>query len=98
MPERVAIAEAIGALRRELEEAVAAAADQNLGFELQKVELELHAGFTKTGTAKAGVKWWVVELGGEGSVESATTQIVRLTLLPRQGGTGAHPLLLERGA
>jgi hypothetical protein len=96
MPGKIAIADAVDALREELEEAIQEGFAQSLQFELDQIELELHAGFTKSGSAGATVKWWVVELGAEGSVESTATQTVRLTLKPRRHGLPDAPLLLER--
>jgi hypothetical protein len=96
MPHTIAIADAVDALRQDLEEAIEEGFARSLQFELDRVELELHAGFTKTGSAGATVKWWVVELGAEGTLASTATQTVRLILKPRRHGLPDAPLLLER--
>ena len=44
------------------------------------MQLEFHVGVTKTGEGKAGVKFWVVELGGTGSYAREEIQTVTVTL------------------
>jgi hypothetical protein len=53
-----------------------------LRFKPAAVELTLQLAVTTTGTAKAGVKWWLIEAGGELAREKAATQTVKLTLEP----------------
>jgi hypothetical protein len=36
----------------------------------------------KIGKGNAGIKWWLIEFGGERSAQSATTQTVKLALEP----------------
>ena len=97
MAEGVPVAAAIEALRSELERALTAAQGRELRFEATSIELSLQAAVTVSGGAHAGVKWWLIDAGVEGSRESATTQTITLTLAPKvvtaDGGTG--PALLE---
>ena len=44
------------------------------------MQLEFHVGVTKTGGGKAGVKFYVVELGGSGSYAREEIQTVTVTL------------------
>lgn len=53
-----------------------------LRFKPAAVELTLQLAVTTTGTAKAGVKWWLIEAGGELARQKAATQTVKLTLEP----------------
>jgi hypothetical protein len=86
----VPLSAAIGALRDELMYAVWAAqfpyelnGEQRwLRFKPAAVELTLQLAVTTTGTAKAGVKWWLIEAGGELAREKAATQTVKLSLEP----------------
>src|SRR5690606_18925051 len=78
----VALAEAIEALRDELTRAWLGGRDSVLRFRPSPVELTLQVGVTAAGSAKAGVKWWLIDLGGELSRQSVTTQIVKVTLEP----------------
>jgi hypothetical protein len=82
----VELAELIGQLRSELTEAMHAGADEELRFELGPVELELTVAVTKEVKPGAKVKFWVVELGADSTVGSATTQKIKLTLDPRRKG------------
>jgi len=61
------LAETIEALRAELARAAAAGAGAGFQFPVAGVQLEFHVAVTKTGEGRAGVKFWVVELGRAGS-------------------------------
>jgi hypothetical protein len=78
----VPLAEAIGALRNELLRAWWDR-DRFLRFKPAPIELTLQVAVTSAGKGTAGVKWWLIELGGEISRESVVTQTVKLTLEPK---------------
>ena len=73
---------AIRALRAELMQAWTDAQGQPLRFKVAPVELTLEVAVTWTGTGTAGIKWWLLEAGGEVSREKAVTQTIKLTLDP----------------
>lgn len=74
------LAETMEALRAELAAAAAAGAGSAFQFPVAGVQLEFHVGVTKTGEGKAGVKFWVVELGGSGGYAREEIQTVTVTL------------------
>jgi hypothetical protein len=74
------LAETVEALRAELAKAAAAGADAEFQFPVAGVQLEFHVGVTKTGEGKAGVRFWVVELGGAASYAQEEIQTVTVTL------------------
>ena len=86
----VPLSTAIGALRNELMHAVWAGQfpyeldgqQRVLRFKPAAVEVTLQVAVTTTGSAKAGVKWWLIEAGGELAREKVATQTVKLTLAP----------------
>jgi hypothetical protein len=82
----VELADLIGQLRSELTEAMHAGENEDLRFELGPVELELTVAVTKEAKPGAKVKFWVVELGADLGVSSATTQTIKLVLDPRRRG------------
>lgn len=90
---RVPIAQAIDALRKELEEAMASGVSHGLKFRASEVELEMTACITKSGEAGGGIKWWLIDASVKGSLGSELTQQVRLKLVPT--GAGDEPVLLE---
>lgn len=99
----VPLSAAIGALRDELMSAVWGSQfpyqlngqPRWLRFKPAPVELTLQLSVTTTGTAKAGVKWWLIEAGGKLAREKAATQTVKLTLEPvLLDNTGAQVELL----
>jgi hypothetical protein len=82
LPGGVPLAAAIRALRAELMAAWTDAQDKALRFKVAPVELTLEVAVTWTGTGTAGIKWWLLEAGGEVSREKAVTQTIKLTLDP----------------
>src|SRR6266849_1570728 len=95
MPEGlVGLADAIRELRRELTQAMAEGHGQQVRFELGPVEMEFLLEISKAAEGDAGVRFWVVSLGGKGSVSSGSTHRVKLSLSPRDhsGGSPGEPL------
>jgi hypothetical protein len=95
MPEGlVGLADAIRELRRELTQAMAEGHGQQVRFELGPVEMEFLLEISKAAEGDAGVRFWVVSLGGKGSVSTGSTHRVKLSLSPRDHspGTPVKPL------
>nr|WP_062340187.1 trypco2 family protein [Herbidospora sakaeratensis] len=88
--------ELIRDLRSELMEAMAAAPEEGLQFELGPIELEVSFGVEKSGGGGAKVKFWVVSLESEGKVAATSLQKVTLTLSPRTAGSSAPPYVSGR--
>lgn len=86
MPEvadlHVPLARAIEALRRELVAAVQEGKDEEVRFALGEIELEFQVEVSHEAGAEAGVKFWVVSLGGKGSRTAGQTHTVKLSLSP----------------
>ena len=86
----VSLSAAIGALRDELMCAVWAGQfpyqlngeQRTLRFKPQPIEVTLQVAVTVERTGHAGVKWWLIDAGGELSREKMATQTVKLTLEP----------------
>jgi hypothetical protein len=76
----IGLSDAIAAVRAELAAAVEQSVDAEFQFPVNGVQLEFHVAVTKTGEGRAGVKFWVVELGGAGSYAREEIQTVTLTL------------------
>lgn len=79
----VPLAEAIEALRNELTKAWYDSQHSTLRFKPSPVELTLQVAVTSAGEGSAGVKWWLIELGGTVSRESMVTQTLKVSLEPR---------------
>lgn len=86
----IGLADAIDALRAELIRAWSGGKNQPLRFKPSPVELTVQVAVTSSGKGNVGVRWWLFELGGSVSRESAVTQTLKLTLDPvgfdEQGG------------
>ena len=78
--QQLGLAETMEALRAELAQAAAAGAAAGFQFPVAGVQLEFHVGVTKAGEGKAGVRFYVVELGGSGSYAREEIQTVTVTL------------------
>ncbi|MEU9303472.1 trypco2 family protein [Streptomyces sp. NPDC048269] len=85
---KLGLAETIAALRTELNEAVAAADDAGIRFEVGPIELEFHVGVTRQGGGRTGVRFWVVEMEAEGSYAREQVQRITLTLQPPVNSQG----------
>jgi len=79
----IELGEVIGELRRELQQAMDAGKGQPLRFVLGPVELEATVVVEKSGGGGAKVRFWVIELGGDGKAGKTSTQRVKLVLQPR---------------
>jgi Trypsin-co-occurring domain 2 len=79
----VGLADAVRALRAELTSVMAEGADQALRFELGPVEMEFLLEVNRQAGAEGGVRFWVVSLGGSGSVARGSTHRVTLQLVPK---------------
>src|SRR5437016_6732312 len=93
---QVRLMETIEALRAELSAAVAAGADQEIQFPVGSVQLEFQVGVTKDIDAKAGVQFWVIELGAESGYAQETIQKVVVNLEPPISREG-HPIRIQGG-
>lgn len=79
----VPLSAAIAALRDELTQAWWDGQHRSVRFKPSPVELTLQVAVTREGKGTGGVRWWLIELGGEVSRQSAATQAVKVTLEPK---------------
>jgi len=79
----IELAEVIGELRRELQEAMSVGRGELLRFELGPVELEATVAVEKGGGGGAKVRFWVIELGGDAKISQSSVQRIKLALQPR---------------
>ena len=90
----VPLARVIEDLRAELLLALSAGAKQPLRFRLKPIELELKVGISTDLKGSGGVKFWVVEMGAEGSRATEATHTLKLVLEP-VGPGGDEPLISD---
>jgi len=83
--ERIGLKDAIGALRAELSESIMAASGEELRFQVGEISLEFKVEVERTVEGSGGIKFWVVEAGGKGSLASSTTHTVSIPLKPVTG-------------
>jgi hypothetical protein len=95
--EQLELAETVEALRGELARAAAAGVGTGFQFPVTEVKLEFHVGVTKAGEGKAGVRFYVVELGGSASFKQEEIQTVTVTLGAPVDQSGS-PVKIYRGS
>jgi hypothetical protein len=88
----IELSEVISELRRELQQAMETGEGQPLRFELGPIELETTVAIEKGGGGGAKVRFWVIELGGEGKANQTSAQRIKLALQPRMA-SGRTPLV-----
>ncbi|MGW3950817.1 trypco2 family protein [Streptomyces sp. NPDC004752] len=91
----IELASVIRDLREELQQAIVAAEGETLRFELGTMELELSVALERTGHAGAKVRFWVVESGADATMNTTSTQLVKLTLQPTLQGSPDRPALVS---
>jgi hypothetical protein len=82
------LAAVVESLRAELTKALAKGEGEEVRFRLGPVELEFQVQVSGEVGAEAGVKFWVVAVGGSASQSSASTHTLRLVLHPTDRGGG----------
>ena len=76
----IPLEETIDALRAELLQAIKKGLDADVQFPVGDIQLEFQVGVTRTADAKAGVRFFVVDASGGGSVASQSVQKVTIQL------------------
>jgi hypothetical protein len=89
----IALAEAISAVRRELNRAAVTPHDQQdiIGFRYGNVEIELEVELTREVEASAGVRFWVLSGDTQARGSVGNTNRVKITLLPYDRRTAGLP-------
>ena len=85
----IPLAEMIQTLRLELEAAQVGGSHSDLRFQIEKVDLELKVAVSRTKKGSGGVKFWVINAGGELEKTAETIHTFTLSLTPisaRSGG------------
>ena len=80
--EPIGLKEAVEALRKELSESILAAEGEALRFEVGQITLEMQVAVERKAEGSAGIKFWVVELGGKGTIGTTETHKVTIPLKP----------------
>jgi hypothetical protein len=86
--QRLGLAESIGSLRRELAQAIAAGADEDLRFEVGEIQLQLTVTAERSREGSGGIKFWVVNASGGVGASDATSHTITIPLTPRPKGGG----------
>ena len=79
---RMSLAEMIVKLRKDIRQAEQQAAQEDLRFQVEDIELEVQVTTAKEGEGKAGVNFWVYTAEAGGSISRETAHTVRLRLKP----------------
>jgi hypothetical protein len=96
-PVGVGLADAIGQVRAELEEAVSEGQQSPVAFRAGPVELEFEVAFTRAGGVNGGFQLSVLSFGAKREKSSAATHRVKVTLTPADRD-GKDMLIGDTGA
>jgi len=86
--DKISLAELLGTLRKELDDAGRQGAGSDTRFRFGEVELELQVVTTKEGSVGGGVKFWVYNAEAKANLGEATTQRLTLKFTPEDASTG----------
>ena len=90
---KIGLEEFVAGLRQELYRSLLAASEEPLRLDLAGIEIEIEVIAELTDKVQGALKFWVVNLGGEGTATASSTQTVRLSLTPRLiDSEGASPV------
>jgi hypothetical protein len=81
-PVGLGLAEAIGQVRTELEQAIKDGEDSPVAFRAGPVELEFEVAFAKTGGVEGGFQLSVLSFGAKGERSSTATHRMKVALAP----------------
>lgn len=87
----IELAEVVRQLRNELQAAMMARPDDGLRFELGPVEIEAVVAVEKQRSGNGQIKFYVLELGGNGQLTASETQRIKLVLQPVADADGRPP-------
>lgn len=76
----IELADLLTSLRSEINRARLDAMGDDVRFRVDSIELELQVAVEKAVEAEAGVRFWVISLGGKGSAKAMDTHVVKLGL------------------
>ncbi|MGW5481846.1 trypco2 family protein [Streptomyces sp. NPDC004008] len=76
----IELADLLKSLRSEISRARMDAAGEDVRFRINSIDMEVNVAVEKSAEANAGVRFWVVSLGGKASAKSAETHVVKLSL------------------
>lgn len=90
------LVEVLKNLREEIGRAEQAAVGKDLRFTFSAIRIELSVAIERSATAKGGVKFWVVEAGGEAALKDVSTHRLAFDLDVASATTGRSPQVSGR--
>ncbi len=94
--QRIELAEYIKHLRRQITKASREGEGKSVRFDVETLELELQIVVERSKEGKAGIKSWILSVGGAAARKDEVTQTIKLSLRPTTpDGTSTQ---LRRGA
>ena len=76
----IELATLLSSLRSEIDRARLDSVGKDVRFRVDSIDLELQVAVEKSAEADAGVRFWVVSVGGKGSAKSTETHVIKMKL------------------
>ncbi len=86
--EPIGLRDAVAALRADLSASIRDSAAEDLRFEVGEITLQLQVEVERVAEGDAGIRLWVVDVGGRGSRSTRATHVVTVPLRPRTAAGG----------
>lgn len=80
------LVEVMHSLRQQMAEAIAAGVAEELRFDVEQVEVELHTQIERSTEAGGKINFWVTEIGVGGESKNVSSHILRFRLKPVSKG------------
>lgn len=93
--EKLELANVIGQLREQIQEAVLAGQGKALKFSLEEISIELQVAVTKEVSAESKLSFWVIDGKAGGKLASTQTHKVALKLKPQNAVEPGKPTLMS---
>ena len=76
----IELATLLASLRSEIDRARLDSVGKDVRFRVDSIDLELQVAVEKTAEVDAGVRFWVVSIGGKGGAKSSETHVIKMKL------------------
>jgi hypothetical protein len=86
MTQKMGLKEVMDSLRQQMAEAIQAGEAEDLRFDVEKIQVELHTQIERNSEASGKINFWVTELGVGGASKDVSGHVLRFEIKPERNG------------